>query len=618
MSEEINRILQLSGVKAKVKTYQVLTERNTVNELDTWTEKLPDGTLRTHTHDYKDEKPNDWGPVGTGSTRDKTRGDSLGEPGAGWGTGTYGTGPGSGTSGQGRGNGSQGSGTGQGTTGSGTQSQGTGQGYGQSTGVPGLGSGQFPTPGGGSGTTIQRITPTDGDTGFSSGRSNAQPTMTYPVDTDDDDEDDDDNTPFEPRQSTQTVINPPNTGYVNPAWEKEQERLKKEKEQQQQTPAKPEPKTPPGPSYTTVTPAPLPKTEPKPEPKKPPGPSYTMVTPEPLPKTEPKPEPKTPPGPSYTMVTPEPLPKTEPKAEPLPAPGPSYTMITPEPLPKTEPTDKVITPHPTPEKTVNVPTDTKPVDTGDKTGKGSTDVTPDTSVDLPKVPFDPKKQLWTRQTKNGVEQNWDPKDQTTPAFVVDITDDPKYSDPSSPDYIPPTKTTSPQTPKNPAASFQSPAANILLPQMDLSEPVISKTKKTEPPKSSSGSPSAGAGSSAQGTTGTSGTSGEKGGASAIPMPRPLIQKPWEPPRGKFQDPGMIGSPDIKGTVLNPGTDGPNPLLGVPELGSTGKDPSAISGQGGTSVYSADTPGERVLDIFGRKKADKTEDIDRIRALAGLK
>ena len=555
MSDDINRILQLSGVKSKVKSYDILTERNTVNELATWTEKLPDGTLRTHTHDYSDQKPSG----DTYYSYDEPL-DTSGFKFKGSGTGSNGSGRGSGTTGAGTGSGTQGTSFGSGNTNNGRQGQGPGQGVGQSTGVPGPGGGRFYVPGSGyNGTTSS---------------------------------DDKDNNDSAVDTTPTTVINPPkisiNNPYYDPRYDKTSPKYDPKVDEPKTTPTPPKP-TPaqdlilkdPNADKPRTLPS-TDKTEPKKEPLPTPGPSYKMVTPAPLPKEEPKPEPK---------------------KEPLPTPGPSYTMITPAPLPKEEPKPNVITPNPVPTKTVDV-------DTSPDKDKGSSEVAK-VPVELPAVPFDPKKSLWTRRNPDGtVTQNWD-ADWPHAVIAHDITDHPRYSDPKSPDYIP-----NPQSKKTVGG-------------ISLSEPIISKpvvktgeqptpTQQTDkaaiPPPNKA---SAGSGSPGDSSSGTNGASGEKGTKSlADPWPRPTVQKPWETPKGKFDSPGMIGSPDLKGTMQNPGTMGPNPLMGVPELGPDGKDPSAItSPTGGPSVYSADEPGVRVIDVPGKKK---NEDIDRMRTLAGLK
>ena len=131
LHEELNRIRKLSGL---------------VEDDKTWSETLPDGTVRTHRYGYSDEKP------GYNGYRDlRGWGDTTGtgpSNGPGPGSGSFGNGPGSGATGNGTGSGANGNGFGQGNSqGSGRQGTGAGNGYGQTQGLPG----------GGAGTSIQRL-----------------------------------------------------------------------------------------------------------------------------------------------------------------------------------------------------------------------------------------------------------------------------------------------------------------------------------------------------------------------------------------------------------------------------------------------------------------------------
>jgi hypothetical protein len=160
-------------------------------------------------------------------------------------------------------------------------------------------------------------------------------------------------------------------------------------------------------------------------------------------------------------------------------------------------------------------------------------------------------------------------------------------------------------------------------------PMPGQSSSSAPSKpAASGQSSAGSGSSGQSTSGATGDSGEKGGAksSSDTWARPLVQKPWDEPRGKFQDPGMIGAPDFRGTLLNPGTL-PNTIPGAPDTDLTGRvnsttnpTPAGSGGTGTTLDTGTDSSivNNEPLTLTIRGPANKSEGMERMLQLAGIK
>jgi hypothetical protein len=683
LHEDLNRIRKLSGL---------------VEDDTTWTERLPDGTVRTHRYGYSDEKPGipAWdeykdlrmgGPWGKGSgiDLDGGRGNGRGQ-----------TGPerGAGAPGPGQGAGQQGNGPGMGTSnGLGGRGNGLGQGNsGEIQRIPSGGNG-VGSPGGGSGTTIQRISPSNGDTGYSDGRTSGQPTTTYSpgYSTSTYPDDSDVEKPLSPRelakqraaeraaeveQRKQDALDRAQAAkdkaqqdaldrnYVNPAWEKEQERLK----QQQATPVQPAPEPPKAVAPPTSFQRPsiakdliLPPLD---EPKVAPSTSFKRpeLKPTPEPAKEPTPAPATFKRPELkTTSIPEPVkePTPEPAKEPTPAPA---TFKRPE-LKTTSIPEPVKGPTPEPNKSVELPTTFKrpplkvePAPSPQPVAAPSNQEHPNTTITNAPQKVDPTsgKIVIPPVLTTKEPSTWDvpapgeyiphsdqyldsPSATSEPAPPIDIPVTPKDFHPTVGPDLPPKKependkdsdyievelvpgeyhnvspkpsttgkvSVAPLVQKEPGVAQQ-----ILLPPekpsvelMPMSKDDADKAFGPMPGQSSSSTPnksgqtSAGSGSAGQSASGATGDSGEKGGAksSSDPWARPLIQKPWETPRGKFQDPGMIGAPDFKGTLTNPGTL-PNTIPGMPNTDLTGKvnatpNPTpAGSGGKGDTLQTGDEP-----------------------------
>ena len=264
LHEDLNRIRKLSGLTEQ--------EKRDWDTVDPATGKV------THHHYSNDtEQPGEvWGdnkykvPWNSSDRGDGT----LTGARTGFGSGQQGSGRGAGTTGNGQGAGQQGTGFGSGTsTGQGGRGDGTGTGYGgEIQRIPG------------SGTSIQRITPSNGDTGYSDGRSSSQSTTTYP-DYSTSTYPDDSDTPVNPRQAARDKARQDkqdrldaqasaaaqhqqdaldraqaakdkaqqdayDKSYVNPAWQKEQDRIKQQ--QAQPLPTTPTSAAPPRPTAKPI------------------------------------------------------------------------------------------------------------------------------------------------------------------------------------------------------------------------------------------------------------------------------------------------------------------------------------------------------------------------------
>ena len=675
MSEDINRLKELSGIaKEKVSTEKQLL----VEQVRTWQEKLPDGTVRTHRYDYSDERQGDW-RTGQGNRQDIGRSEGPGRgtgvgPGTGTGSSTYGTGPGSGTIGTGRGQVGTGTGAGTGTYGTGRGQTGTGQGYGTVPGsgngqfgtgagsgygtiqrIPGVGSGGYTSPGYGSGTGTYGTSPDVGTYSTSPGSSREYPTY----------EPDDEPEPVErPQKGKRQKVEPQDDttttdkewddipGYVNPSWAREQERLR----QLQQQPRE----VPPLPSATTSlgrAPAPAPREPVKTEPPKevPTLPSATTslgrapapasIAKDLLLKEPPK---EVPPLPSATTSlgrAPAPAPREPVKAEPpkeVPTLPSATTSLGKLPTPQT-----ITAPQPA-QTTINVPTDTKPV---------KEPITPNVAVQTPKVISTTEPSTWT------VEPPSDKKDEPVapaspaPAEVpTSVAKDillppaasaPKKDEPSSVELIQMT----PDEIEKTFGPMPSSAARS-------SEPKGQPSKGT--PTAGSGSPGSGAGAGAQGAAGASGQQG--GGTTGkkyVPitpktMAAPISGEPsWaakqraaqgtpfpddpkiEPPKDITGTPGSIQAPsDTNADIVSKGQKATMQMspADAAKAGTNVFKPNTID----VDVVPQDSGSPRELTITPKKpeanvasqqsdtvttepKDDKaTESINRMLTLAGLK
>jgi hypothetical protein len=604
LHEDLNRIRKLSGLNEQTPSH---------------TEQLPGGVERQWS--YTDRQRGGYGPAGVGNSQDFGVSTGYGP-----GSGSYGNGPGAATTGTNRG---------QGTIGN---TQGTSSGPGNSyNGTTGDGQNYTVTPGAGPGglNRIQRIDP--GSTGFSTGPGRGGNTsMTIdrpgygdteyspgiPGGSDDGDMDSNYSTPIRPEKpsknskSKQQRSDPEDdpsydaypevpknqykdmskepSPYVNPAWQKEQDRIKQQ--QQQPLPTTPNSAAPPRPSTKPI-------------------PQQLL-----LPDTPVADLPTTPNSPAPPRPTAKP-------AEPTPAPKPIADLPTtpnspapPRPTAKTAPTpvptpNKEITSHPVAPTTIAAQTDSKPVDTttvgSGKTTPVATPAPPSTGpkIDLPVVDLTPTHP--DRPTK--------PDSSTPDAVDLHMVQEPPSKEPGiaqqillpkndpapMPTTATPTKTNEP-TPVEIVPMSQADQEKIFGPMPGQSSSAPAPAKKGD-----NGGGKAGSGSPSSSTAGGSeqGVSGEKGSSSSgDPWARPLVLKPGETPRGKFDDPGRVGAPDFKGTLLNPGTTGPNPLPGMPELDSKGNNPSAIK--------PTDTGDAKTLDING--PGNKSEGMERMLQLAGIK
>jgi hypothetical protein len=321
----------------------------------------------------------------------------------------------------------------------------------------------------------------------------------------------------------------------------------------------------------------------------------------------------------------------------------------PRPTAKTAPTpapapNKEITSHPVEPKTIVMPTDSKPVDTttvgSGKTTPVATPAPPTSGpkIDLPVVDLTPTHP--DRPTK--------PDSSTPDAVDLHMVQEPPSKEPGIAQQI--------LLPKNEPAP--EPKASITAP---IPPPTATPTKNNEltpveivpmsqadqekifgpmPGQSSSSAPApakkgdngggkAGSGSPSSSTAGGSepGTSGEKGASSSgEPWARPLVLKPGETPRGKFDDPGRVGAPDFKGTLLNPGTL-PAPIPGMPDPDLTGRvnptpNPTpAGSGGKGVTLQPGDDPTDKseIPDLVIHGPGNKSnEGMERMLQLAGIK
>jgi hypothetical protein len=655
LHEDLNRIRKLSGL---------------VEDDRTWTERLPDGTVRTHRYGYSDEKP---GIPAWDSYKDKRvwgQGSTSPSPGAGTGSGEQGSGRAAGTPGNGQGAGQQGNGPGMGTSnGLGGRGNGPGQGNGGEIQRIPSGGNSVGSPGVGSGKTIQRITPSNGDTGYSDGRTSGQTTTTYSpgYSTSTYPDDSDIEKPLSPRelarqraaereaereaeaeqrrqdrldraQQTQKVTNPPNTGYVNPAWEKEQERLKKEKEQERLKKEKEQQQTPPKPTPAQDLILKNPNSD-KPM-------TFPVAKPTaPVKKPEELPTLKAPEQPKITFPTAKPTEPVKKPADDLPVlKAPDQPKIT-FPVAKAEPEKKKPADDLPILKGPEQPKITFPVAKPDKPKKPEPEPTPapepiaaPSNKEQPDVKVDAK----TGDNKAG--------DNIVIPPVLTTKEPSTWDVPTPGEYKPGTS--------KPIASPEKPpsvAQQILLPKDDTADvellpmsqadqdkafgpmPGNSSSSAAKAKPGSPGQASAGSGSAGQSASGATGDSGEKGGAksSSDPWARPLVQKPWETPKGKFQDPGMIGAPDFKGTLTNPGKL-PNSVPGMPDTDLTGNAPTTLTPAPanndakpltitrGTSkpnsVEAQDRAAEmqRVSDEMEKSLNKPNEGMERMLQLAGIK
>ena len=665
LHEDLNRIRKLSGLNEQ-----------TVSHI----EKLP-GIDREWSYTDRPRGGRSSGAVGDGQFRD------FGDPGPG--TSTSGNGGGAGEYGNSQGSSNQGNRYSQGVNGT---TQGSSTGNGSYNGVTGDGQHYNVTPGtGGNVSRIQRTDP--GSTGFragpglgdnpnadwdgrGSGYQRAEPGLQGGYD---DGDIDSDYIPTERpetsrersqrlkqekqqaaqdaaeqrrqdkldrSQQNQKVTNPPNTGYVNPAWEKEQERIR----QQQQTPPKPTPaqdlilKDPAASkpitfptAKTTTTPPPEPAKKPADDLPKLTAPAQPKVT-FPVAKAEPTPEPVKKQDDLPKLKTNEPkitfpVAKAEPTPEPAKKPAADLPILKanepkitfPSVLPSTpkEPESNVkqfpsvlapepnkeITSHPVPPTTVSAQTDSKPVI--------------DPSSDTIKIPT----VLTTKEPST-----WDvpPAGEYKPGTSTPVT--PSTAEPSS----------EPKASVSVAPSNADNTADVeLLPMSQADQekmfgPMPGQTSSTPPPptpakKGDNGGGKVGSGSPGSSASGGSepGASGEKGASSdqkaPEPWTRPLVLKPGETPPGKFDSPGRIGAPDFKGTLTNPGTLS-NPVPGMPDTDLTGKvnstsnsTPAGSGGNGNTLQTGSDPSvkdGTPSLTIKG--PGNKSEGMERMLQLAGIK
>ena len=686
LHEELNRIRKLSGL---------------VEDDTTWTERLPDGRVRTHHYGYSDEKP---GIPAWDSYKDKRvwgQGSTSSSSDAGTGSGEQGSSRAAGTPGNGQGAGQQGNNRGQGITGGGPgTNSGPGNSYNSTTGD---GQNYTVTPGAGPGglNRIQRIDP--GSTGFSTGPGRGGNTSItidrpgpgdteyspgIPGGSDDGDMDSNYSTPIRPEKPSKNSkskqqrsdpeddpsydaypeapkyqykdISKEPSPYVNPAWQKEQDRIK----QQQQQPL---------PSATTSL-GKLPPKEPvKVEPPKevPNLPSATTslgkapptgIAKDLLLKEPPKEVPNLPSATTSLGKLPAPAPKVEPpKVEPpkeipnLPSATTSLGKLPPKPMPAAKPPETTVVKHDEkqadntitpahPGMTVNAPTDSKPVDTSTVgSGKTTPVATPSPiltgpKIDLPVVDLTPTHP--DRPTKPDsstpdavdlhmvqeppskepgiAQQILLPKNEPAPEPKASITA------PIPPPTATPTKTNEP-TPGEIVPMSQADQEKIFGPmpgQSSSSAPAPAK-------KGNNGGGKAGSGSPSSSTAGGSepGTSGEKGASSSgEPWARPLVLKPGETPRGKFDDPGRVGAPDFKGTLLNPGTL-PTPIPGMPDPDLNGRvnptpNPTpAGSGGKGVTLQPGDDPTDKseIPDLVIHGPGNKSnEGMERMLQLAGIK
>ena len=663
LNEDLNRIRKLSGLNEQTLSH---------------TTPLPDGGKRDWY--YRDTPGGGQGPVGVGNSQDF--GVSTG-----YGPGTNGNGPGLGNQGNNRG---------QGITGGGP---GTNSGPGNSyNGTTGDGQNYTVTPGAGPGglNGIQRIDP--GSTGFSTGPGRGGNTSItidrpgygdteyspgIPGGSDDGDMDSNYSTPIRPEKpsknskSKQQRSDPEDdpsydaypevpkyqykdmskepSPYVNPAWQKEQDRIK----QQQQQPL---------PSATTSL-GKLPPKEPvKVEPPKevPNLPSATTslgkapptgIAKDLLLKEPPKEVPNLPSATTSLGKLPAPAPKVEPPKEipNLPSATTSLGKLPPKPMPAAKPPETTVVKHDEkqadntitpahPGMTVNAPTDSKPVDTSTVgSGKTTPVATPSPiltgpKIDLPVVDLTPTHP--DRPTKPDsstpdavdlhmvqeppskepgiAQQILLPKNEPAPEPKASITA------PIPPPTATPTKTNEP-TPGEIVPMSQADQEKIFGPmpgQSSSSAPAPAK-------KGNNGGGKAGSGSPSSSTAGGSdpGTSGEKGASSSgEPWARPLVLKPGETPRGKFDDPGIVGAPDFKGTLLNPGTL-PTPIPGMPDPDLNGRvnptpNPTpAGSGGKGVTLQPGDDPTDKseIPDLVIHGPGNKSnEGMERMLQLAGIK
>jgi len=655
LNEDLNRIRKLSGL---------------VEDDRTWTERLPDGTVRTHRYGYSDEKPgyngyNDIGDEGNGPSK-----------GYGLGSGQYGTGTGSGSAGIGYGSGNSGTGFGQGNSqGSSRQGTGSGSGYGQTQGLPGGGAGSSPSVGVGSGTTIQRLpsggTITSTITGGYPGEYSdsdydepvAKPSKNSKSKQQRPDPEDDpsyDAYPEVPKNQYKDMSKEPSP-YVNPSWQKEQDRIK----QQQQQPL---------PSATTSLGKVPPKEPVKVEPSKevPTLPSSTTslgkapptsIAKDLLLKEPPKEVPALPNATSSLGKLPTPAPKIEPpKQEPaknelpkevptLPSATTSLGKLPPKPMPKTpettvvkhneKPSDDTITPS-HPGITVNAPTDSKPVDTS-TVGSGITTpaaipAPPVTSpkIDLPVVDLTPTHP--DRPTK--------PDSMTPDAVDLHMLQEPPSKEPGVAQQILLPKN-EPTPPTNPTKPADQPANIELMPMSkDDADKVFGKMPGSSNPSPKPSAAGAGSGSPGDSANGTSGASGEKGGGEKggkyIPitpktMGSPVSDQPsWAAQQRASQGKPLAGDPEIKkpedisgakGSIQAP-NDANADIISKGNKATINMSP-ADAAKAQTNVFKPESPGTetpvdttlpddgaRIIDIKG--PGNKSESMERMLQLAGIK
>ena len=729
LHEDLNRIRKLSG----------LTEQE-----QTWTVPLPGGGKRTYRQTYQDEHPQqgDWNEYTMPRTGWGGGADPFGPlDGPVTGRGQQGGSRAAGTPGNSTGAGQQGNNRGQGITGGGP---GTNSGPGNSyNGTTGDGQNYTVTPGAGPGglNRIQRIDP--GSTGFSTGPGrggNTSITIDRPGPGDTEyspgipggSDDSDVEKPLSPRelakqraaeraaeveQRKQDALDRAQAAkdkaqqdaldrnYVNPAWEKEQERLK----QQQATPVQPAPEPPKAvapptsfqrpsiakdlilppldePKVAPSTSFKRPELKPTTEPAKEPTPApATFKRPElkttsiPEPVKEPTPEPNKSVELPTTFKRPplkvEPAPAAQPLAdlptipnspapprptakpvEPTPAPKPLADLPTtpnspapPRPTAKTAPTpapapNKEITSHPVEPKTIVIPTDSKPVDTttvgSGKTTPVATPAPPTSGpkIDLPVVDLTPTHP--DRPTK--------PDSSTPDAVDLHMVQEPPSKEPGIAQQIllpknepapePKASITAPiPTPTATPTKTNEPTPGEIVPMSQADQekifgPMPGQSSSSAPApakKGNNGGGKAGSGSPSSSTAGGSepGTSGEKGASSSgEPWARPLVLNPGETPRGKFDDPGRVGAPDFKGTLLNPGTL-PTPIPGMPDPDLNGRvnptpNPTpAGSGGKGVTLQPGDDPTDKseIPDLVIHGPGNKSnEGMERMLQLAGIK
>jgi len=566
LHEDLNRIRKLSGLTEQ--------EKRDWDTVDPATGKV------THHHYSNDtEQPGEvWGdnkykvPWNSSDRGDGT----LTGARTGFGSGQQGSGRGAGTTGNGQGAGQQGTGFGSGTsTGQGGRGDGTGTGYGgEIQRIPG------------SGTSIQRITPSNGDTGYSDGRSSSQSTTTYP-DYSTSTYPDDSDTPVNPRQAARDKARQDkqdrldaqasaaaqrqqdaqdraqaakdkaeqdayDKSYVNPAWQKEQDRIKQQ--QAQPLPTTPTSAAPPRPTAKPIAQQLLlPDLPTTPTSAAPPRPTAKPITPAPiatLPDLPTTPTSAAPPRPTAKPITPakvEPAPAAQPVAAPSNQDHPNTTISnTPQ---KVNPSsDKIVIP---PVLTTKEPSTWDVPPAGEYKPSASTPTSiPKASISVaPTLPVAPSK-----------------ADEPTPVELMPMS-----------------------------------AAD----QEKMFGPMPGKSSSSA---ASPGQTSAGSGSAGQSTSGATGDSGEKGGGANK-------GKPWTPITPK--------------TIGAPVSDQPSwaaqqrATQGIPFASDKVEKDSTPAGSGGTGT-TLDTGNDssivnnepRTLTIPG--PSNKSEGMNRMLQLAGIK